>query len=55
MCYKYLKDIHKYKQEIVKAKKLSEEDYVLKDPYTHHYDKVYLSQIIKEIDLSKEF
>lgn len=55
MCYKYLKDIHKYKQEIVKAEKLSEEGYVLKDPYTHHYDKVYLSQIIKEIDLSKEF
>ncbi len=54
MCYKQLNNIIKYKEEIVQAKKMFEEGYLMHDPYTHHYDKVYLSQIIEELDRSKQ-
>ncbi|MCG7502819.1 hypothetical protein MHM83_13195 [Tenacibaculum sp. Mcav3-52] len=55
MCYKKKNNLNKYKEIILEAKKLFEEGYLLNDPYTHHYDKVYLSQIEEEINKSKRF
>lgn len=53
-CYKNLNDVVRYKKSILEAKKLFEDGYLLSDPYTHHYDKVYLSEIEEEIVKSKK-
>lgn len=49
LCYKKMNDVVKYKKSIQEAEKMYNEGYIMHDPYTHQYDKVYLSEIKKEL------
>lgn len=54
LCYKALKDFDAYKKKIEDSEKMYKEGYFMRDPYSYHYDKVYLSQIEKELKKSKQ-
>jgi tetratricopeptide (TPR) repeat protein len=53
LCYKEIKEFNKYKNNIAKAIEMHKDGYFMSDSYTHHYDKVYLSQIEVEYNKSK--
>lgn len=54
LCYKKLNDNKKYQKAILKSVEMYKEGYKMVDPYTHHYDKVYLSEIEAELKQSKQ-
>lgn len=54
LCYKAQKDFKNYRESIQKSKKMYNEGYMMKDSYTHIYDKVYLSEIKEELEQSKK-
>ncbi|WGH76424.1 hypothetical protein P8625_04480 [Tenacibaculum tangerinum] len=54
MCNKHLNNIKEYKEKIIQAEEMAKEGFFMQDPYTHHYDKVYRSQIIEELNRSKK-
>lgn len=54
LTYKKLNDISKYKEELVTAKLMYNDQKVLFDAYTHHFDKIYLTDIENELKLSQQ-
>ena len=55
LCYKAKKEYDEYKKRITLAKTTYIDGYFMHDPYSQQYDKVYLSQIEKELEKSKEY
>jgi len=49
LSYKKLKDISNYKKQLEIAKTMYNEEKILFDGYTHHFDKIYLKDIENEI------
>jgi len=49
LTYKKLKDFSNYKKQLEISKTMYNEEKVLFDPYTHHFDKIYLKDIENEI------
>jgi len=48
LSYKKLKDVYNYKEQLEIAKTMYDEGKVLFDPYTNHFDKIYLDDIENE-------
>ena len=50
LAYKKLNNFSEYKNQLKIAKTMYIENRILFDPYTHHFDKVYLKDIENELD-----